>query len=101
MTSERSLPLVISSYRSAEPVEQRALPSVYLAALGTALLLAAVAAAVALASRRYRWRPDRSAPLVSVLSSDVPQKSVPSPLTGAVVQMWVQPAPVSSVTDNS
>ena len=100
MTSERSVPLVISTYRSAAPAQQEALPSGHQVALAlpAALLLGAVAVAVALASRQCRWRHLRPAGAaarpVFVLSSASGQKRVPSPLRSVLVQTWSQPAPV-------
>ena len=97
MTSERSVPLVISTYRSAAPDQGSRLPSGHQVALA---LLAAVllGAAVALASRRCRWRhvrPDSGAVRpVFVLSSTGRQKRVPSPLRTVLVQTWSPPAAV-------
>ncbi|XP_043196309.1 uncharacterized protein LOC122367333 [Amphibalanus amphitrite] len=101
VTSERSVPLVISTYRSAVPTEQRALPLAHQAALAllAALLLGAVAVAAVLAARRCRWghlQGEGTAPArpVFILRSAGRQKRVPSPLRRVLVESWSPPAPV-------
>ena len=98
MTSQRSVPLVISTYREEAAVARTALPAGHQVALAllAAVLLGVAAAAVALLSRRCRWRhlhpaaPQR----VFVLTSAGRQKRVPSPLRSVLVQTCRAPAPV-------